>query len=90
MAGIGGNDPRARSPKLQFLAMANLTLVLHQLNQERSRLASRLNNVSKALAAFGGSRGSTRTRRKLSGAAIARIRAAQKARWQKWRAKKKR
>jgi hypothetical protein len=67
--------------------MANLSSLLNQLERERSRLASHLDNISKALAALGGS--STRTRRQLSASAIARIRAAQKARWAKWRKAKK-
>jgi hypothetical protein len=69
--------------------MTNLTSLVNQLQKERSRLASQLDNVSKALAALGGSRSETGTRRKLSAAAIARIRAAQKARWAKWRKQRK-
>jgi hypothetical protein len=60
--------------------MTNLTSLVNQLQKEHSCLASQLDNVSKALAALGGSRSKTGTRRKPSAAAIARIRAAQKAR----------
>jgi hypothetical protein len=67
--------------------MANLTSLLNQLQRERKRLHEELDNVSRALAALG----RKHKRRKLSAAAIARIRAGQKARWAKWRkAQKKR
>ncbi|PYX40234.1 MAG: hypothetical protein DMG81_06930 [Acidobacteria bacterium] len=66
--------------------MVNLTAVLHQLEQERSRLASQLQNLNNALSALnakGSSRGSG-----VSAAGRARIAAAQRARWAKVRAGK--
>lgn len=62
--------------------MANLTSLVHQLNRERTRLQAKLDNIGAALAALGKKRSKTR---RLSAAAIARIRTAQKARWAKWR-----
>jgi hypothetical protein len=72
--------------------MTNLTPVLAALEQERNRLSSELERIGKAIAALrlpGGVRRGQR--RKLSPGALARIRAAQKLRWAKWRkAQKKR
>lgn len=67
--------------------MPNLTAVLRHLEQERSRLTAQLDWVGNALAALQGS--STRKKRRLSAAARARIRSAQKARWAKWRKTRK-
>jgi len=67
-------------------AMVNLTTVLRQLEKERSRLASQLQNLNNALAALnakGSARGSG-----VSAAGRARIAAAQRARWAKVRAGK--
>jgi hypothetical protein len=72
--------------------MTNLNPVLVALEQERTRLSSELESIGKAIAALR-LPGSARTgqRRKLSPGALARIRAAQKLRWAKWRkAQKKR
>jgi hypothetical protein len=63
--------------------MANFRSALDQLQQERNRLASQLDQVARALAALKGGRAIGR--RKLSAAGISRIRAAQKTRWAKWR-----
>ncbi|PYX42729.1 MAG: hypothetical protein DMG83_19955 [Acidobacteria bacterium] len=66
--------------------MANITSVLKQLEQERTRLAShlaRLNNALSALNAKGSSRRGT-----ISAAGRARIAAAQRARWSKAKGKK--
>jgi Skp family chaperone for outer membrane proteins len=68
--------------------MTSLNAVLHQLEGERSRLTAELANLNKALAALG-QRGQSRGKRRLSAAAIARIRAAQKKRWAKWRQEQK-
>src|SRR4029077_735966 len=66
--------------------MANLSSVLQQLEQERSRLASQLANLNNAISALKGS-GSTR-RGRMSVAGGARIAAAQRARWAKVRGRK--
>ena len=72
--------------------MANLSSVLHQLQQERRRLTSQLESLSNALSALGAI-GRRRMRmsagRRMSASAIARIRAAQKKRWAKWRKQQK-
>ena len=64
--------------------MANLGAVLEQLKTERAKL-------DKAIAALSGVTGNSSGggRRKLSAAARARIAAAQRARWAKFKAKKK-
>jgi len=62
--------------------MTNLTSVLTQLEQERTRLTSQLENLSLALTALNG-RGSKRGGRTVSAAGRARIAAAQRARWAK-------
>jgi hypothetical protein len=67
--------------------MANLTSVLNQLEQERSRLASQLENLNHALAALNGT-GNTRSGRTISAAGRARIAAAQRARWAKVKGRK--
>lgn len=70
--------------------MANLAALQRQLQQERSRLTAQLDCVNQALRALTGAAGSLRRRGKMSAAGIARIRAAQKARWAKWRKTHKR
>jgi hypothetical protein len=54
---------------------------MQQLEEERARLQAQLGKVNNAITALSG-RGQ---KRNLSEAALARIRAAQKARWAKWR-----
>ena len=66
--------------------MANLTSVLNQLEQERSRLASQVESLNSALSALNG-KGSSR-RGRMSAAGRARIAAAQRARWAKVKGKK--
>ena len=66
--------------------MANLSSVLQQLEQERSRIASQLANLNNALSALNGN-GSIR-RGRMSAAGRARIAAAQRARWAKVRGRK--
>ena len=67
--------------------MSNLTSVLNQLEQERSRLANQLESLSSALSALNGT-GNVRTSRKMSAAGRARIAAAQRARWAKTKGRK--
>ena len=71
--------------------MANITSLVKQLKKERDRAERQLSGLNAALSAFVGAYGGrkpTRKRRKLSAKAIANIRAAQKKRWAKVRAKK--
>jgi uncharacterized phosphosugar-binding protein len=66
--------------------MTNLISALRQLDQERSRLSSRLEQISNAVSAL---TGTSRTRRgKISPAGRARIAAAQRARWAKAKGQK--
>jgi hypothetical protein len=65
--------------------MSNLSGVVRLLKKERDRLAKELQGVGAALAAFGRSYGEGSGTRKLSAAARARIAAAQRARWAKFR-----
>jgi len=67
--------------------MTNLASVLNQLEQERTRLASQLEDLNRALSALNGT-GSKRTDRTISAAGRARIAAAQRARWAKVRGRK--
>jgi len=60
--------------------MNNLTLVLNELEKERSRLTSNLEKLHNAISALNGV-GVNGTRRKMSAAGRARIVAAQRARW---------
>src|SRR5882672_8329006 len=66
--------------------MANLTSVLTQLEQERTRLASQLDRLNNALSALNVSGASRRGR--VSAAGRARIAAAQRARWAKVKGRK--
>jgi len=70
-------------PVVQFRTMAHMTAVLRHLERERTRVTAQLDQVGNALAALKGS--STSKRHTLSAAGRARVRAAQKARWAKWR-----
>jgi len=66
--------------------MDNLSRIIQQLQQERARIDSAL----RALTGVSNNRGAARTgSRKLSPAARKRIAAAQRARWAKWKANKK-
>ena len=66
--------------------MDNLAGVVQLLKKEQDRLTKELHGISAALAAFGKSYGKqTGTRGTLSAAARARIGAAQRARWAKFR-----
>ena len=72
--------------------MANLSSLVKQLKQERDRVAKQLSGMDAALTAFanvysGGK--PVRKRRKMSAKSRAKIAAAQRRRWAKFRAKKK-
>jgi len=68
--------------------MAKFSTALKQLQLERVRLSAQIEQINNAIEALKG-RG-TRRKRRISAAAIERIRAGQKARWAKWRKAKKR
>jgi hypothetical protein len=77
--------------------MGNLSVVVRQLSQERTRLADQLHRVTAALTAFGkvyvdGGKPKAavviRKKRTISAAGRRKIAAAQRARWAKIRAKK--
>lgn len=83
-----GKYSRAGTFRLvQYSAMTNLTLVLKQLEQERTRLAYQLEGLGRALSALDGA-GNKRTGRTISAAGRARIAAAQRARWAKIKGRK--
>ena len=67
--------------------MANLTSVLKDLEQERSRLSAQLEGLSEALSVLNGT-SNHRTRTTMSAAGRGRIAAAQRARWAKIKGKK--
>lgn len=77
--------------------MANLTGILQELEATREKLQRELSSIESAIAALRGSNGNSRTsssnatrpRRFMSVAARRRIAAAQRARWAKWKAAKK-
>ena len=72
--------------------MANLSGIVKQLKQERDRVERQLSGLNAALTAFAGvySGGKpVRKRRKMSAKSRAKIAAAQRARWAKFRAKRK-
>jgi len=68
--------------------MTNLTSVLHQLQQERSRLTAQLERVSEAISALNRASTNETGRRTISAAGRARIAAAQRARWAKTKGQK--
>jgi uncharacterized protein YlxW (UPF0749 family) len=67
--------------------MTNLTSVVKQLQQERSRLTSQVESLTNAISALSveSNKGTGRT---ISAAGRARIAAAQRARWAKWKQQK--
>ena len=65
--------------------MPNVAGVVRLLKKERDRLAVELRGIGAALAAFGKAYGKGTGTRKISAAARARIAAAQRARWAKFR-----
>lgn len=71
--------------------MGNVSSILKQLKVERDRVESRLSGLNAALRAFANvySNGQpSRKRRKMSAKSRAKIAAAQRARWAKFRAKR--
>jgi outer membrane murein-binding lipoprotein Lpp len=68
--------------------MANFSSALKQLQRERARLSAQVEQINNAIEALKG-RG-TRRKRRISAAAIERIRVGQEIRWAKWRKAKKR
>lgn len=69
--------------------MANLSLVVKQLHQERNRLSSQMEALNQAISALGGLNGNrVRRTRRMSVAGRARIAAAQKARWARIKGRK--
>jgi hypothetical protein len=73
--------------------MPNLSSIVKQLKTERDRVAKQLSGLEAALAAFASAYSGTkpsRKRRKMSAKSRAKIAAAQRARWAKFRAKQKR
>ena len=77
---------RRKLHRVQLAAMTNLTSALKQLEQERNRLSSRLEQVNKAVSALTGT--SSTRRGTMSAAGRARIAAAQRARWAKAKGQK--
>jgi hypothetical protein len=84
--------------------MGNLSGIMQQLKRERDRAERELSGLNAAIQAFVGAYGSgktkpkpttktktepTRQRRKMSISARKKIAAAQRARWAKWKAQKK-
>ncbi|HZR30003.1 MAG TPA: hypothetical protein VFA71_14595 [Terriglobales bacterium] len=76
--------------------MANLTGILQELETARGKLQKELSSIDSAIAALqgsnsrrGASANTTRPRRFMSVAARRRIAAAQRVRWAKWKAAKK-
>jgi hypothetical protein len=71
--------------------LANLSGIVRQLKKERDRVEQQLTGLNAALAAFAGVyRGGKPTRRrKMSVKSRAKIAAAQRARWAKFRAKRR-
>ena len=72
--------------------MSQVTAVLKQLRKQRDLIASNLKRVDNAIIAISsldGRSGHKRRTRNISAAGRARIAAAQKARWAKWRRKQK-
>jgi hypothetical protein len=67
--------------------MANLTSVIKELEQERSRLGAQLERLTHALSVLSGT-SNHRARRTISAAGRARIAAAQRARWAKSKGQK--
>ena len=72
--------------------MPNLSSLVKQLKKERDRVAKQLSGLNEALTAFAGVYDGgkpSRKRRKMSAKSRAKIAAAQRARWAKFRAKRK-
>jgi len=69
--------------------MANVSSIIGQLKKERDRVEKQLSGLNAALTAFAGVYGGKtgRKRRKMSAKSRAKIAAAQRRRWAKFRAK---
>jgi hypothetical protein len=67
--------------------MANLTSVVNQLQQERTRLTAQLERLNTAISILNGTSGNRTRRGTMSAAGRARIAAAQRARWAKVKGK---
>jgi hypothetical protein len=83
-----------RSATIHILreTMPNVSLLVKQLKKERDRAERQLSGLNAALTAFANVYGGgkpTRKRRKMSGKSRAKIAAAQRARWARFRAKRK-
>lgn len=73
----------------RILRMANLSLVVKQLQEERNRLSSQMEALSRAIGLLGGvSSNGARRGRSMSAAGRARIAAAQRARWARIKGRK--
>ena len=70
--------------------MPNLSSIMKQLKQERDRVEKQLSGLNAALTAFAGVYGGkpTRKRRKMSAKSRAKIAAAQRRRWAKFKKSK--
>jgi hypothetical protein len=82
---IGSSNQTLKRLMLQSLAMANLTGIIKQLEEERSRI----DQAIQVLRGVASPHGARRPKRTMSAAARRRIAAAQRARWAKVRAGKK-
>jgi hypothetical protein len=72
--------------------MPDVSSIVRQLKQERDRVAQQLSGLEAALSAFASAYSGTkpsRKRRKMSAKSRAKIAAAQRRRWAKFRAKQK-
>lgn len=69
--------------------MTNLSRFVRELKKERDRVEKQLSGLNAAISAFVGVYGGAKPKRKLSAKARAKIAAAQRARWAKFRAKQK-
>jgi len=82
--GKSGEPPQKRFQ----LGKANLTSVLNQLEQERTRLASQLERLNQGISTLNGAKSSGTRKGTMSAAGRARIAAAQRARWAKVKGRK--
>ncbi len=81
-----------QSPPKGVLKMGNVSSIIGQLKKERDRVERQLTGLDAVLVAFAGVYGGSkpvRKRRKMSTKSRAKIAAAQRARWARFRTKKK-
>jgi hypothetical protein len=88
MCGGRNSDHRFAVRSSTMPAMSNLTSVLNQLEQERTRLAFQIESLTNALSALNGTGNKRTGKRTMSAAGRARIAAAQRARWAKAKGQK--